>query len=157
MQCKVGMQLLNPSDLLILGEKIKNKLGSLKADLANDKQEIINKKTKERDLNIMSKKIKKTQDLGYKVLGKELNIEALITKEEQEKEQLDIKNLLLKIQKEKSKRKCLVKNIKLKKLEREINIDKSGISKEISSIKKDIAENVEIKRAEMKRRIQLMK
>ena len=151
------MQLLNPSDLLILGEKIKNKLGSLKADLANDKQEIINKKTKERDLNIMSKKIQKTQDLGYKVLGKELNIEALITKEEQEKEQLDIKNLLLKIQKEKSKRKCLVKNIKLKKLEREINIDKSGISKEISSIKKDIAENVEIKRAEMKRRIQLMK
>jgi hypothetical protein len=156
-QCKVGIKLLNPGDLTILGEKMKNKLGALKDDLVAEKQKLVNKKNKKRDVELMSLKIKKTQDMGFKVIEKELNIESLVAQEEKDKEALEMRNLMSKLKKEKKKRSCLDKKIKEKKKEGETIFDKNAQMIELGKIKKEIAKNVEIKRAELKRRIQLMR
>ena len=156
-QCKVGIKLLDATDLRILNDEYKNKIGQVNEDLVAEKEKVVQRKIKEKDLEIMSSKIANSQNMGFQVLSKELNIEDLITKEEKDREELERKNLLDKIKREKKKKECLEKKIKYKRLEGEREIKKSAFSSEISKIKKDMALNIEIKRAELKKKIILLR
>jgi len=115
-QCKVGIKLLKAQDLKIIGEKFKDKMGSVEADLAAKRESLIHKRVNERDLILLRKKALSTENMGYKVLAKEIDLDSLITKEEKEREELEFKNLLEKIKKEKMKKHCLRKKIKEKQL-----------------------------------------
>lgn len=156
-QCKAGIRLLNSRDLKVLNDKIKDKLGHVKADLVNKKQKMVTKKIKQRDLQVFSNKVTNTQNMGLKVLSKQLNIEDLLTKEEKDKEALDVKNILDKIKKEKEKKKCLHNKIKEKRRAGQMDIDKGVMKSDISHIKKDLALDIQIKRAEVKKKIKLLR
>lgn len=102
-------------------------------------------------------KVAKTQEVGFSAIQKELSLENMIKNEEKEKEQIELNNLLAKIQKEKEKRKCLKDTIKEKDLDNELISEKHQTEAEIDDIKQSIAKKVMIKRAKLKKLIDMMR
>jgi hypothetical protein len=108
-------------------------------------------------VRILGGRIKKMEDLGFKVINKELNIEMLLKKEEKQREALETKNLLKKIKLEKKKKECLDKKIKEREMEDKKLLDEREASAEIKKKKKELSFDIELKRAELKRQIEFMR
>jgi len=111
----------------------------------------------QKNVRMLGGKIAKMQDMGYRVLNKEMNIESLLKKEEQQREELELKNLLAKIRAEKRKKECMDKKIRERELEDKKLLAERDNKAEISKIKKDISLDIELKRRELKRQIEFMR
>jgi len=156
-QCQSGITLLDPNDLKYLYGDMKDKLGQLQADIETKKERILEEKMKQKNVKITGGRIKKMEELGFKVLDKELNIEMMLKKEEKEREGMEIKNLLKKIRLEKTKKECMDKKIKERELEDKKLLDAREGDAEIKKQKKDLQLDLELKRAELKRQIEFMR
>jgi len=155
--CQAGITLLNPQDLKYLYGDMKDKLGQISADIENKKERILEEKLKEKNVRILGGRIKKMENLGFKVLKKELNIEMLLKKEEKQREQVELKGLFKKIRLEKKKKECMDKKIKERELEDKKLLDEREAEAEIKKKKKELSLDIELKRAELKRQIQYMR
>jgi hypothetical protein len=156
-QCQSGITLLNPDDLKYLHGNMKDKLGQLEVDVETRKERVLEETLQKKNVKILGGRIKKMQDLGFKVLDKELNIEMMLKKEEKQKEGLEYKNLLKKIRLEKKKKECMDKKIKERELEDKKLLDERSAEAEIKKQKKDLSFDIELKRAELKKQIEFMR
>jgi len=145
-QCKSGITLLDTQDLKYFYDSMKDKVGQMDLDLEEKKERILEEKMKEKNVRILGGKIAKMQDLGYRVLNKEMNIEMLLKKEEQQREALELKNLLAKIRAEKIKKECMDKKIRERELEDKKLLAERDAKAEMSTIKKDISLDIELKK-----------
>ena len=156
-ECQSGLTLLNPDDLKYLHGEMKDKLGQIAADIETRKERVLEEKLQEKNVKIIGGRIKKMEDLGFKVLDKELNIEMLLKKEEKEREGLEFKNLLKKIRLEKKKKDCMDKKIKERELEDKKLLDEREAEADINKKKQELGLDIELKRAELKRQIEFMR
>lgn len=156
-QCQAGITLLRPDDLKYLHGNMADKLGQLQADIEHKKERILEEQMRAKNVRILGGRVKKMEDLGFKVLNKELNIEMLLKKEEKQREAMETRNLLAKIKKEKKKKECMDKKIKERELEDKKLLDEREASTEIKKKKKELSLDVELKRAELKRQIAFMR
>jgi len=129
----------------------------LQLEIETKKERIIEEKMEKKNVKILGGKIAKMQDLGYKVLDKELNIEMMLKKEEKQREALEYRKLAKKIKLEKKKKRCMDKKIKEKELEEKKLLDIREAKSEIKKEKKDLQLDIELKRVELKRTIAYMR
>lgn len=86
-------------------------------------------------------------------IQKEINLEALIQKEEEERIAREKAEILLSIEKEKQKKECVLKAIKERELENQYNLNAQKAKETIESIKRETAQQVLIKRSQLTEKI----
>jgi len=158
--CKTGFQeqgLLNPQDEKSLQIDFTRSFGMMNQNLQDkmiaEKQKLIIKNVRKAEKNELQRKVAATQNMGFTVLTKEAELENLISKEERAKESIEINDMMKKIRNEKKKRKCLKKNLKLRKKDTERLLQKRQGEKEIQEIKEEVKLEIDLKRKQMKRQI----
>lgn len=97
--------------------------------------------------------IKNTNAVALQAIQKEINLEALIQKEEEERVEREKRELILKIEEERKRKDCVLKAIKERELENQYNINARKAQETIESIKRDTAQEVLIKRSKLQDRI----
>jgi hypothetical protein len=107
---------------------------------------------KKQERTYMEKK-RKTQDLGFKVLDKEMELETMIQTEEKEKEDQEEVILQKKIKLEKKKKECLEQSFEEKELDQEFQESKKSALDDEQEIKKIMTKKVEEGRLKLKKRL----
>lgn len=100
-----------------------------------------------------SKKIESTQNNGMKALEKELMIENLIRKDEENKENLKEKEIIDQIAVEKKKKDDIAQQIQEKELEDELIIEQIEAEKEVNQAKSEITKQIAVNRKNLKAKI----
>ena len=159
-ECKTGFKetgILSEDDEKSLDNTFKKTLGDasneLQEELIAEKQKLIIKNVRKAERNKIERKVSDTQNIGFKVLTKEAELENLISKEEKEKEGKDLKTMITKIKNEKKKRKCLKKTLKQRRKDTEILLERRHGEQEVDEIKNEVKIEVQMKRDQMKRQI----
>jgi hypothetical protein len=129
----------------------------LQAKIINKREKKIMKKVIKANKKVARGKVMKTENMGLAVMGKEMELEKLIKKEEKKRENRQMKKLKKIMKKEKKKATCLKKSIKRRQLDTQILLEKREAEKEINHVKEEIKMAVQMKRNEMKRQISLMR
>jgi hypothetical protein len=157
--CHVGRQetLLTPEDEKALADDLKRKLGQARLDLIGDKQKKLRQSMMTTENNNYKLKVQKVQDTGFAAIEKELQLENLIKNEEKAKEDMEVQALMKKIEKEKEKQACLRNTIKERDLDAEFLAERRSSEQEVKEIKAEVAQQVKIKRAKMKKMIEQMR
>jgi hypothetical protein len=122
-----------------------------------EQAEKIRKKTKKSEKDQMLILVKKTNGIALQAIQKELNLEAMIEKEEEEKIEREKAEILLNIDKERKKKECVIKAIRERELENQYNLHAVETEKTIQSIKKQAAQQVLIKRNELNNKLRLIR
>ena len=163
-ECKTGFKeqgILSDDDEKSLDNAFSKSMGDASADLKEEliaeKQKLILKNVRKAEKNKLERKVAQTENLGFKVLTKEADLENLISKEEKDKEAKDMKTMIDKIKKEKRKRKCLKKTLNQRKKDTEILLERRQGEQEIDEIRKEVKLEVEMKRNQMKRQIEQLR
>ena len=94
----------------------------------------------------------KTSQIALLAIQKELNLEDMIKREEEEREQQAERELLKEIVTERDKKNCLVKAIKEKQLEDQYNLILKAQDVEAQKIKEQAAKEIHIRRSQLKRK-----
>lgn len=97
--------------------------------------------------------IKQTNGVALQAIQKEINLEALIQKEEEERIAREKAEILISIEKEKQKKECVLKAIKERELENQYNLNAQKAKETIESIKRETAQQVLIKRSQLTEKI----
>lgn len=105
----------------------------------------------------LQKQIQQTQAMTFRALQKELKMEELLEKEEEEKEHQEQQALIKQMNAEKEKNECLMRSIKEKQIEDQYNMSKVNAEKAIERIKEEAKNQIMIKRAQMKQKIETMR
>jgi len=95
--------------------------------------------------------------MGVKAVGKELELETMIKKEEKKRERTKAKKLLKKLKCEKTKRHALKRQIKRRELDTQILMDKREAESEVTNIKEEMKMEIQMKRKELKRMVSSMR
>lgn len=104
-----------------------------------------------------AKKIEVTQNNGMKALEKELMIENLIRKDEENKETLKEKEIVQQIAVEKKKKDEVIQQIQEKELEDELIIEQIESEKEVNLAKTEISKQIAVNRKNLKAKILTIK
>jgi len=157
--CRQGRAkaLLSQEDEHELEQNLHGKINIAKEELIALKQELMEKKEKRYEQRIMRGKVLKTQNDGFTLLQREVDMENMIKKEEKEKEGVDIKNVLKVLKAEKRKKKCLRKTLKKREKENQKLLEERENQNEIKKINREVSIEVELKRNELKRQVALMR
>ena len=141
---------LDAADARALEDKFKKKVDSAKLDIVEDRVNMMKdklQKDSEKNYNIQ---IQKTNQMAMQAVQKEMTLEEMVKKEEEEREDLVEKELMAKLDEEKEKQNCLVKKIQEKELEDQYNLKSQEAAAEIKRISDLAQKQVIIKRSQMK-------
>jgi len=122
-----------------------------------EQAEKIRKKTKKDEKDQMVVLVKKTNGIALQAIQKELNLEAMIQKEEEEKIEREKAEILANIEKERKKKECVLKAIRERELENQYNLHATEAEKTIQNIKKETAQQVLIKRNALNSKLRLIR
>jgi len=157
-QCRVGMEetMLTPEDLNRLNNtELMDPLGididAVKRRKKQLKDEMINENEKSYKHNILQ-----TQELGFKAIEREFNIENMIKKEEKAKEDIEVMDIEDRIKKEEKKANCIHKDIEEKDLDDDWD-DKIEAEEEMDRLKKKINIKIESGRNRVKQLLAKMR
>lgn len=155
MQChtKKEVKVLDAKDMKKIDEAIKD----AKQKLLIDKQIDIIAQTKEQDVEKKEDEIVKNNKLSLQAIQKQLNVEAMIEKEEKKREEEETEMLQQEIEKEKKKQQCAIQRIKEKEIENQYNVRADEVEQENQEIKRKAAEEISKNRAKLKNKIKFMR
>ena len=158
-ECHVGLtpELITKNDEITLEDKLKeaNEMeaaGEADKQVLNLKRKELTKKARQYEL-----KKKKTEDLGFKVISKEIELEDMVQKEEKEKEDRILRKIQKKIAIEKKKEECLEKSFEERELDEEFVETEKQSKVDDDEIKIDTAKKIEDGRWRLKKKLMLMK
>jgi len=158
-ECHTGIQkdFITEADEEQLEDKMNNDLEAEISDNADSqaldlKKQQLNLKQRQYD-----KKKKDVQEVGFKVISKEIELEDMVQNEEKEKEELEEKKIQKKLELEKKKQACLEKTFEEKELDDEFIESEKGSLNDTNEIKLQTAKKIEEGRFKLRRKIQLMK
>ena len=151
-QCKTAKETidLDNADAKALDDKFKKKVEQANLDIVEEKSKLINEKLKKKESKDINVQMQKTNQMALQAIQKELTLEEMIKREEEEREQVAEREILQEIDSEKHKHDCLVKAIKEKELEDQYNIKNQQDEKQLQKIRDSAAKEVIIKRSELK-------
>ena len=118
-----------------------------------EQQAKLRKNSEREDRNNVDTLIKSTNGIALQAIQKEINLEALIQKEEEERIEREKAEILISIEKEKQKKQCVLKAIKERELENQYNVNAQKAKDTIENIKRETAQQVLIKRNQLQERI----
>ena len=144
-QCHSEREVLNNDEIKALDDKLKKKIDDAKLDIIEERQRIIKEKMKPDNIKII-----KTNQIALQAIQKEMTLEQMLKKEEEEREQEAETELLQEIDSEKNKKHCLVKAIKERELEDQYNLKEKAEDAEAQKIKDQAAREVIIRRSQLK-------
>jgi len=129
-----------------LDSKFEKKISQAEYDLINKREKLLEEKLDETDEISSEGNIKKVQIKIIKAIRKELNLEEMIRKEEQEKVDNQTHELMKKFQYEKKKKRCLEKLLKTRDRIDEKNKETADYQNQIIRLKEDAKIEVEKKK-----------
>jgi hypothetical protein len=138
-------------------EKLKAKIAQAKKDVLDDREQEIKRKIFVDDEQEMEKDVKQSNQIALQAIQKELDLEAMIRREEAERlknEEIEIKK---KLDEEKKKSDCLIKNIKQKEEENQRNLLKRQTVDAININKQLAAKQISIRRSTLKQQIEKLR
>ena len=128
------------------------------------KQEMIQKKTLVAKQEVvrneeteLQQKVHKVEQMSVEAIQKELKMEEMLEKEEEEKDRQEEEQLELVIGQEKQKQDCLMKSVREKQLEDQMNIRKIEAEDRIQQIQLKAREQIKINRTILQRKLLDMK
>lgn len=122
-----------------------------------EQAEKVRKRAKKEEKEQMVVLVKKTNGIALQAIQKELNLEAMIQKEEEEKIEREKAEIQANIEKERKKRECVMKAIRERELENQYNLHASEAQKQIQNIKKETAQQVLIRRNALNSKLRLIR
>merc|ERR1712222_224170 len=137
--------------------KLDDKINAAKNALMAEEGEKIRKKTKKDEKEKMVVLVKKTNNIALQAIQKEMNLEVMIQREEEEKIEREKQEIQANIEKERKKRECVMKSIKERELENQYNLHASEAQKQIQNIKKETAQQVLIRRNALNSKLRLIR
>jgi len=152
-QCKTR----RPETNATIDVNVDDKVNNLKQGMLMDREIDLVKRQKEAEIEDKSMELMKKNKLAFVALQKQVNMDALIEKEEKEKEQNDLDKLLANIQNEKDKHECAMKKIKEKEIESQYNLRAEEMEAENEELTKETQDEIAITRAKLKDKIRKMR
>jgi len=158
-ECFLGRakQLLSPGDEHKLVDEYQGRLNFAKEELVRLKGKEVEKEQIRKEKRTQRGALMKTQNDAWVVIQKEMDLEAMIKKEEKEKEGVELEDVAKVLEKEKKRKQCMKKTLKKREQENRRILDKRENKKEIKGIKKELKIEVELKRNELKRQVAQMR
>lgn len=146
------------SDKFIVEEKklekeYQEKINSVKMELVQSKAEAVKISFEEEERKKLEKKINQFRKMSFSAMEKELKLEDLLEKEEEFKQQSESETLEQQIAQEKKKEETLIKAIREKELESQLNVAKSQAEKAISEIRKNTQSQILQQRQKIAKRL----
>jgi len=120
-----------------LEKEYKDKVNKLKMEIVENKAEAVKKTFEEDEKKKLEKKVHQFRKMSFSAMEKELRLEDLLEKEEESREQSESEMLEQQINQEKKKEQTLIKAIREKELESQLNVAKSQAEKAILEIRKN--------------------
>ena len=106
---------------------------------------------------VYDKQTKKVQEQGFTVLSKEIELENMVAKEEEEKEKEEDKKMEKKIKQEQDKADCLEKSFEEREIDDEfIETEKNSMADQ-AEVKVEMAKKIKEGRWKLKKKLELMK
>jgi len=153
-QCKTRRPETNATiDNNALDDKVKN----LKQGMLMDREIDLVKRQKEAEVEDKNIELMKKNKLAFMAVQQQINVDALVVKEEKDKEQQELEDLERNIQSEKDKHDCAMKKIKEKEIESQYNIRAEEMEAENEELTKDAKDEIAITRAKLKDKIRKMR
>ena len=140
-----------------MNDKLEEKMKNAKKELLEEREKAIKKNLEKEEENKIEGVIKTTNKVALQAIQKELNLEAMIRREEAEREQKEEIDMVHKIEEEKKKSDCLMKAIKEREIENQFNLKAKEAEDEVSSIKETANQQVIIRRSQLKDQILAMR
>ena len=151
-QCRSEKDTINldSADAKILDDKYKKKVGDAKLDIVEEREKLIKNKLNKNEEKSYNIQIMKSNQMAMQAVQKEVTMEDMVRKEEEEREESAQREILDKLDEEKEKQNCLLKSIQEKEKEDQFNIKQREAATEMRNIR-DLAEKqVIIKRTQLK-------
>jgi hypothetical protein len=126
-------------------------------EVAMEREALLERKLKKKEESDLDTDMKKTNELAFNVIKKELTLEELIKREEEERERNEQNDIQSEIECEEKKSKVLMQVIHEKEIEEQFNVQAQKKQKEIEGIKKELSKEVESKRNQLKNYVMLMR
>lgn len=140
-----------------LNEKYNEKISNAKKELIEERERQVKKKLEEKEENDLENVVKTTNQVALQAIQKELNLEEMIKHEESQKEAQEELEILNAIEHEKKKSECILKVIKERKIDNQYNLRIKQTEEEVQNIKQSTAQQVIIKRNQLKTAILQMR
>jgi len=136
-----------------LQDEFQKKITEAQIDVIHEREKLLEKKLEKKDTNKLQGKVTNTQKTVMKAIRKELKLEDLIKKEEQDKVDSSTSDLMVKYKYEKRKKRCLENVLKKKEEEDVKNREVKEAKNQIEKIKQDAVVQVEKKRVQLRKKI----
>jgi hypothetical protein len=140
-----------------MNDKLNEKMKNAKIELLQEREKTIKQNMEKEEESKMDTVIKTTNQVALQAIQKELNLEAMIRREEADRERREESLMILKIEEEKKKSDCLMKAIKEREIENQYNVKAKEAEDEVSSIKETASQQVLIRRSQLKNQILAMR
>jgi hypothetical protein len=140
-----------------MNDKLNEKMKSAKIELLEEREKSIKQNMEKEEESKMDGVIKTTNQVALQAIQKELNLEAMIRREEVERERREESLMIEKIEAEKKKSDCLMKAIKEREIENQYNVKAKEAEDEVTSIKETASQQVLIRRSQLKNQILAMR
>lgn len=122
-----------------------------------EEQEALKNKRRASEKDELKSIVKKTNNVALQALQKEISLEQMIQQEEEERIKSEEEQLKKTIENEKKKKECVLKAIKERELENQYNTQAKEIEQTINSIKQETAQQVLIRRNNLKKIIEKLR
>jgi len=132
-------------------------MAKAKNDMLQEKEGELKKRAKKEDDENLHDKVDHTQKVALQAIQKEINLEDLIKQEEAEREEIAEKKWMEKIEVEKKKSECMMKQIQERLLENQWNLKARQTEEEIKNIKKKAGNEISARRSNLKKQIMKMR
>jgi hypothetical protein len=140
-----------------LQNKLKDKIKSIQREVSLEKENILSRKLRNNEDIEYEKNLKKTNELAFSAIKKELTMQELIKREEEEKELEEENEIKSEIDKEERKGEIFLQAIKQKEIEDQFNIKAETKQKELNAIKDEVTKEVIKKREGFTNLLKIMK
>jgi hypothetical protein len=148
---------LEKSEEKKLESDFERKVQQLKLDMVEKKASKVKQAVENKEEVKLQKKIEQTQAMTLQAIQKELKLEEMLEREEEQKEKDQEVLMQQQLESEKKKNECLTKTLKEKQIEDQMNLSKSNAEEAIAKIKEEAKKQIMVKRAEMKKRLETMR
>lgn len=136
---------------------INRKMDNIKKGMLVDREEALLKRNMGNDLDRKKDELVKTNKVALMAVEKQINLEALIEKEEREREEIEEERLRKEIEDEQEKQACALRRLKEKEIENQYNVRADEVEEEGEEIKKKAAEEIIVKRNKLKDKLRNMR
>ena len=154
-QCKTPKQKANLTDEDI--SKINEQINDKKKEMLMDRELQMVSRQKEEEINDKEEEVAKANKIALMAVQKQINMDALLEKEEQEREEIEEENLRKEIETEKKKEECAMKKIKEREIENQYNIRAEEAEEESKEVQMAAAQEVMIYRNNLKDKLKNMR